>query len=83
MLGMVSLNEQTRSDRHMRRLLGWLLVIALVVPMAAACVPSGYEGENPTRPEDLQVDVDELEGQDGTQAPDQQGQTDGTEEGGE
>jgi hypothetical protein len=64
----------------MRRLLAWLLVVALLVPLAA-CVPSGYEGKNPNRPEDMQIGVDELQQENGeTQAPAQEEQTNGSSE---
>ncbi|MFH1676168.1 MAG: hypothetical protein ABIC40_04005 [bacterium] len=34
----------------MRRLLTWLLVTIMLVPMAVSCYPSGYDKENPGRP---------------------------------
>ena len=52
----------------MRRLFAWLLTIGFLVPTTAACVPSGYEGDDPHRPPDTQVDVGELQ-DDGTDQP--------------
>ena len=45
----------------MRRLITILLLAALfVVPAMSSCVPGGYEGDNPNRPKEQQVDVEKL-----------------------
>lgn len=50
----------------MRRLLSWLFIIAMfVLPMLTSCVPSGYEGKNPSKPDKNQVPVDQLKGDEG------------------
>lgn len=53
----------------MRRLFAWLLTVAFLVPIATACVPGGYEGENPARPPGNEVPVDEPEGNGAAEPP--------------
>ena len=43
----------------MRRLLAILLLSVMCLLPVLSCVPGGYEGENPNRPDDQQVTVDE------------------------
>ncbi len=43
----------------MRRLIAILLLSVMCLLPVMSCVPGGYEGDNPSRPEDQQVDVDE------------------------
>ena len=39
----------------MRRLMSILLLISMfILPLTMACVPSGYENENPNRPPNMQ-----------------------------
>ncbi len=48
----------------MRRLLAILLMISLfILPAITSCVPGGYEGDNPARPEENQVDPEQIEGE--------------------
>ncbi len=51
----------------MKRLLAILLLGSmLMLPLLTSCYPGGYNEENPARPEDQQIDVDELEPGDNT-----------------
>lgn len=47
----------------MRRVLAFLLLISMfILPLTLACVPSGYEEENPNRPPSMQSpSADELQ----------------------
>lgn len=52
----------------MRRFLSWLMLsVFIALPILTSCVPGGYEGDNPNRPEEFQVEVEETEGD--TEAP--------------
>ena len=45
----------------MRRFFALLLLAAMfILPAFTGCVPSGYEEENPARPEENQVDTESL-----------------------
>jgi hypothetical protein len=47
----------------MRRLLALLLLLsAFVLPLMTSCVPGGYEGKNPARPDSNQVTPDQVQG---------------------
>jgi hypothetical protein len=46
----------------MKRTLGWLLVTAMLALPLMSCVPGGYEGKNPSRPDANQVPADQLQG---------------------
>jgi hypothetical protein len=60
--------QESGVKRHMRRILSILVLItAFILPIATSCVPGGYEGKNPGRPDENQVDVNSLQ-QDGTPA---------------
>jgi len=46
----------------MRRFIAFLLLTSLfVLPFSTGCFPSGYEEDNPARPDENQVDVDSLD----------------------
>jgi len=56
----------------MRRLLSILLLISMfILPLTMACVPSGYENQNPNRPPNMQSpSAEDLQGGDnGAAAP--------------
>lgn len=55
----------------MRRLLALLLLLsAFVLPLMTSCVPGGYEGKNPSRPDTNQVPPEQIQGGDqGTTPP--------------
>jgi len=54
----------------MRRLITILLLAALfIVPAMSSCVPGGYEGNNPNRPKEQQVDVEKLKQEQPGQQP--------------
>jgi hypothetical protein len=45
-----------------RRLVTFFLICSMfLLPVVASCVPGGYEGQNPGRPAENQVDVEGLQ----------------------
>jgi len=65
----------------MRRVIAWILTILLLGILALGCIPSGYEGKNPARPEGYQVPKEQLSGEQptGEQPPTASGAETGSE----
>lgn len=59
----------------MRKILAWFFTLVILTGFVSSCVPSGYEENNPTRPDEQQVPVAEDEGTTGGAAP--AGETEG------
>lgn len=45
---------------HMRKLFAWILMVIFLFPLTLSCVPSGYEGKNPNKPDQFQIDKEKL-----------------------